>query len=194
MGWVEEYESEFGIGTGKGKESKSREKPIVPQVVEPPGEMSGRKVAYEEMERDSVFFSLLTDVEKEAYAGWFDVMVNGKSKMSPEDAHLESAKRLTKSSAILQARVNEEKYKRLGYLEILSSRFGKKIYIVRTESDKISLKQKVENSAVLDEDIYLESEIQELAGLRGDELTLMLEARKMFKGEIIDPKKSRTEN
>lgn len=172
----------------KEKKDEPKKKPVIPQVVEPPGEVSPRKLAYEEIERGSTFFELLTETEQAAYAGWFDVMVNGESKMSEEEAHKKASELLAKSSRILQARENLKMYQATGTLKIYSTILDKHIFLAKDSRAKRLLEEQWKSREIPASDIYLESEIQELAGLRGEELTLMLEAREIFKGVIVDPK------
>lgn len=59
---------------------------------------------FKEIEKGSKLFEHLSPSQKQAYAGWFDVMVNGKSELSVEDAHRKALELVAKSSIILQNR------------------------------------------------------------------------------------------
>ena len=72
----------------------------------------------------------LPETEREAYQGWYDVMVGPNHKMSPEQAHQKAWALLQKSSAVLA----EDQIKRIGFVKIYSAHLGRYVYLCQDES------------------------------------------------------------
>jgi len=123
----------------------------------------------------------LTETERQAYQGWYDVMVGDKFNMSPERADAEAMALLLKTSRILKIEQASKDYKRDGYIKIFSTKLNRPVYLAKDEPAKMRVPDKSLQ-------VFLESEIQAFNGLSSDELTLMLEAKAIFNfnGEIKD--------
>ena len=122
----------------------------------------------------------LTETERQAYQGWYDVMIGEKFNMSPQEAHAEAMKLLIKTSRLLKIDQATQDYKLNGYLKIFSTKLNRPIYLAKDEK----VKRRVPDKALK---VFLESEIQTLKGLSSDELTLMLEAKAIFNfGGLIE--------
>lgn len=190
MDQLNEQKRQFRIRKGLPPlEKKVREvikepekKEDVPQVVEPPQDVVARKISYEEIERGSTMFGLLSDTQQMAYAEWYRGMVGEKFNLSPEEAHEKTSELIAKTSKALQIKEYVERFRAQGYLEIFSIKLDKKIYLARTPQDKRLLDAP-------EGDIYLAEEIRQMEGLEGQELMLMLESKDIFNGVLIETPK-----
>lgn len=179
---VDSVEESASIENVEKESSPSKEKAkvkVISEVIDPPEDESARKIAYEKIEQGSTMFGLLTDVQQEAYRGWYEMMISEKHNLSPAEAHKKTAEFIAKTSKSLHILEYVERFRVQGYLKIFSIKLNKTIYLARNESVKTKLD-------ATPGDIFLASEIQELAGLDGEELMLMLEAKEMFKGVLIE--------
>lgn len=134
----------------------------------------------EEIEKGSYLFPLLTESQQAAYSGWFDVMVNGRFKMSVADAHRESALLIAKTSKAMHKKEYNQRFWEEGYLKIFSIKLNKKIGVARSESVKRTLNAPPGY-------IFTVEEVKELIGLDEKELMFLLKARTIFDGVLVYP-------
>jgi len=125
------------------------------------------------LETGTLVLDLLTETERQAYHGWYDVMIGQKFKMSPEEAHAEAMRLLIKTSWLLKIDQATQDYKLNGYLKIFSTKLNRTIYLAKDEKAK----KRVPDKSL---QVFVESEIDALKGLSADEQMLMLEAKTMF--------------
>lgn len=148
---------------------------VVSEVIDPSKDTSVEGISHAEIERGYTLFGHLTDTEKEAYAGWYEVMTNEKFNLSSEEAHKKTAEFIAKTSKMLQRENCIRQFKMQGYFNIFFPTLNKTIYVVKNKKIREIIKAPPG-------DIYLASEIQKLKGLEGEELMLMLEVKEIFKG------------
>jgi len=129
----------------------------------------------------SVILDHLTETERQAYVGWYDVMTGEKFNMSEEEAHKEAMKLLLKTSRLLKIDQATQDYKLDGFIKIFSTKLNRSIYLVRDERTKAGVPDKSLQ-------VFVESEIKGFRGLSRDEILLLIEARTIlnFNGVIVD--------
>lgn len=120
--------------------------------------------------RHSPVLDHLTETERQAYHGWYEVMTGKNFNMSQYEAHAEARKLLLKTSRLLKIEQALKDYKLDGYLKIFSTKLNREIYLARDGK----VKSRVPDKSL---QVFLESEIETLKGLNPDELMLMLEAK-----------------
>jgi hypothetical protein len=125
------------------------------------------------LKADALLLDNLTEAEREAYQGWYDVMVGEKFNMSPDEAHAEAMVLLLKTSRMLKLAQATHDYEQDGYQKIFSTKLNRNIYLAKDEQAK----KRVPDKSL---QVFVESEIDALKGLSADEQMLMLEAKTIF--------------
>jgi len=142
-----------------------------------PAKPANRDVTNDGNSRDSQFAASkfekiplldhLTATERQAYQGWYDVMVGDKFKMSPEQAHKKAWSLLQKTSALLA----EEGFKRDKFVKIYSVPLGREVYLCKDEATRLPDKTIP---------VFTVDEIKDFSTLSREDALLLAEAKAIF--------------
>lgn len=151
--------------------------PHIPLI--PPG-VDYKNTAYKVKQTDSeraTLLSRLTETEREAYQGWYDIMVSERFKMSLEAAHAKAWELLQKSIKGLQQKQAMVDFEMDGFVRIHSTGLGRDIYFAKDERAVSGVRGK-------GIPIFTLAELEQLEGLRLDEALLLVEAKILFGGVV----------
>ena len=172
MGW-----RDFQIPVCEQKEQKEQNVTPIPEHIA----LIAHIAPISESNSDN-FIDRLGEVEREVYQEYYDLMTCPKYKMSPDVAHKEAMRLLIRSMNILQARDAEKKFRRRGWIQIHSTEFNKDFYLCENELAK----KRVPDKSLA---AFTMAEIYSLRGLSREEALLLVEAKILFRGTILNGKR-----